>query len=91
MNRAALYQIAEKWFESQNWKPFAFQKQTWKAFLQGKNGLLNAPTGSGKTYALWFPILLNYIQQRQNKKAIWIESHLDYTFTSTFHRNQTSC
>ncbi len=80
MNRAALYQIAEKWFESQNWKPFAFQKQTWKAFLQGKNGLLNAPTGSGKTYALWFPIILNYIQQvekgkikkQSGLKAIWI-------------------
>ena len=80
MNRAALYQIAENWFEAQNWKPFAFQKQTWKAFLQGKNGLLNAPTGSGKTYALWFPIILNYIKQvekdkikkQSGLKAIWI-------------------
>ncbi|WP_034893432.1 ligase-associated DNA damage response DEXH box helicase [Gillisia sp. Hel_I_29] len=80
MNRTELYNLAENWFEQQNWKPFAFQKQTWKAFLQGKNGLLNAPTGSGKTYALWIPIVLDYIKQnpdyktkhRKGLKAIWI-------------------
>lgn len=30
--------------------------------MDGKSGLLNAPTGSGKTFALWFPALLEYIQ-----------------------------
>ncbi len=78
MNRKALFDIADDWFRQQNWKPFAFQKQTWTAFLQGKNGLLNAPTGSGKTYALWIPIVLDYLQSGpkiKNKpgiKAIWI-------------------
>ena len=48
MNREQLYNIAENWFAQQHWKPFKFQKETWKAFLQGKDGLLNAPTGSGK-------------------------------------------
>ena len=80
MNRDELYLIAEDWFKTQQWKPFAFQKQTWKAFLQGKHGLLNAPTGSGKTYALWFPIVLNYIKSnpeyktkhKKGLKAIWI-------------------
>lgn len=80
MNREQLFSIAENWFDQQNWTPFPFQKATWKAFLQGKNGLLNAPTGSGKTYALWFPIVLDYIKQnpdyrnkhRKGLKAIWI-------------------
>ncbi len=80
MNRQELFEIAENWFKEQNWKPFPFQKATWNAFLQGKHGLLNAPTGSGKTYALWFPIVLNYIKQNpdyKNKhkkglKAVWI-------------------
>ncbi len=48
--------------------------------MNGKHGLLNAPTGSGKTYALWFPIVLDYIRKnpdyktKHNKglKAIWI-------------------
>tara|TARA_R110000868_G_scaffold6898_1_gene38317 strand:- start:665 stop:3142 length:2478 start_codon:yes stop_codon:yes gene_type:complete len=80
MNRDELYTLAENWFQENNWKPFKFQKDTWKAFLQGKNGLLNAPTGSGKTYALWFPIILNYIKSnpeyktkhKKGLKAIWI-------------------
>ncbi len=78
--REELFHIAENWFQEQNWKPFKFQKDTWKAFLQGKNGLLNAPTGSGKTYALWFPIVLNYIKNnpeykkkhKKGLKAVWI-------------------
>jgi ATP-dependent Lhr-like helicase len=80
MNREELYAIAEKWFQDQGWKSFPFQTQTWTAFLQGKNGLLNAPTGSGKTYALWFPIVLDYMKKNPNYKtkhksglkAIWI-------------------
>ncbi|WP_282017205.1 ligase-associated DNA damage response DEXH box helicase [Salegentibacter mishustinae] len=80
MNRNELIKIAETWFSNQGWKPFAFQKQTWTAFLQKKNGLLNAPTGSGKTYALWVPIVLDYLKknpdyrtkQKKGLKAIWI-------------------
>lgn len=75
-----LFHIAENWFRQQNWEPFPFQKETWSAFLDGKHGLLNAPTGSGKTYALWFPIVLNYIKNhpdyktkhKKGLKAIWI-------------------
>lgn len=48
--------------------------------MKGKHGLLNAPTGSGKTYALWFPIVLDYIKNnpeyktthKKGLKAIWI-------------------
>lgn len=80
MNREELYAIAENWFQNQGWKAFPFQTQTWTAFLQGKNGLLNAPTGSGKTYALWFPIVLDYMKKnpdyktkhKPGLKAIWI-------------------
>ncbi|MCF4100341.1 ligase-associated DNA damage response DEXH box helicase [Gillisia sp. M10.2A] len=80
MNRNELFTLAENWFAKQNWKAFAFQKQTWTAYLQGKHGLLNAPTGSGKTYALWVPIVLDYIKNnpdyktkhKKGLKAIWI-------------------
>ena len=80
MTKDELFKIAATWFEQQNWKPFPFQEQTWIAFLQGKNGLLNAPTGSGKTYALWFPVVLDYIHKnpqfksrhKKGLKAIWI-------------------
>ncbi|UCE70695.1 MAG: ligase-associated DNA damage response DEXH box helicase [Flavobacteriaceae bacterium] len=71
---------AIQWFRNQGWEPFPFQRKTWEAFLGGKHGLLNAPTGSGKTYALWFPILLQYLREHpgfrqkvpQGLKAVWI-------------------
>ena len=80
MNNNELFHIADSWFKNQAWKPFPFQKQVWRAYLQGKNGLLNAPTGSGKTYALWVPIVLDYIKNNPDYKskphkgvlAIWV-------------------
>ncbi|WP_348917985.1 DEAD/DEAH box helicase [Adonisia turfae] len=39
------------WFKLQKWKPLPFQKETWEAYLTGKSGLIQVPTGSGKTYA----------------------------------------
>ncbi|MCT8339514.1 ligase-associated DNA damage response DEXH box helicase [Flavobacteriaceae bacterium TK19130] len=80
MTQTELLEKAETWFADQGWKSFPFQRKTWKAFLQGKHGLLNAPTGSGKTYALWIPIVLQYIKDnpeyktkhQKGLKAIWI-------------------
>lgn len=80
MNNKQLISLTTSWFHSKSWTPFPFQKQTWKAFLDGKHGLLNAPTGSGKTYALWVPIVLQYLKENPDYKtkhtkgikAIWI-------------------
>ncbi len=80
MKESSLFSVAEAWFQQQGWTPFPFQKKTWAAYLEGKHGLLNAPTGSGKTYALWFPIVLDYINENpdykkkhpKGLKAIWI-------------------
>ncbi|MGC6425482.1 MAG: ligase-associated DNA damage response DEXH box helicase [Akkermansiaceae bacterium] len=40
-------------FKEQGWLPFPFQKETWQAYHDGKSGLLHAPTGLGKTLAVW--------------------------------------
>lgn len=79
MNKKQLLDIAKTWFAQQDWKAFKFQKDTWQEYLKGKNGLLNAPTGSGKTYALWVPIVLEILQQKSRKKksakglkGVWI-------------------
>ena len=41
----------EAWFEHQGWTPMRFQRDCWQAYLNGESGLLQVPTGSGKTYA----------------------------------------
>jgi len=69
------FKLFENWFTQQSWKPFQFQTDTWQAFTEGKHGLLNAPTGSGKTYALWVPIIQEIIQNSNSPKglqAVWI-------------------
>ena len=48
-NRGAL----AAWFATQGWTVQPFQKETWAHMGAGRSGLLNAPTGSGKTYAIW--------------------------------------
>ena len=41
----------EAWFAQQGWTPMPFQRQAWEAYLTGESGLIQVPTGSGKTYA----------------------------------------
>ena len=43
----------QPYFAQRGWQPFDFQKQTWTAYLAGKSGLLHAPTGLGKTLAVY--------------------------------------
>ncbi|CAG0945997.1 hypothetical protein GPROT2_03512 [Gammaproteobacteria bacterium] len=54
MDEAAAF---ERWFASQGWQPFEFQREVWAAMARGESGLLHATTGSGKTYAVWFGAL----------------------------------
>ncbi|MGJ7523184.1 ligase-associated DNA damage response DEXH box helicase [Variovorax sp. LT1P1] len=45
------------WFAGRGWKPFAFQREVWKAIGEGRSGMLHATTGAGKTYAVWLGAL----------------------------------
>lgn len=57
-----LLNLAKQWFLSKGWEPFLFQEESWIAYLQGNSGLVNAPTGSGKTYALALGAFLEFIR-----------------------------
>ncbi len=70
---------AQQWFREKGWQPFPFQEEAWESYLNGFHGLVNAPTGSGKTYSLAVPILLEFLQnhparhpQKPGLQAIWI-------------------
>ncbi len=56
-------QIIGEWFKQKGWQQFPFQQEMQDAYLSGYSGLLNAPTGSGKTFALFLPFLVGYINQ----------------------------
>lgn len=55
--------IISDWFIARRWEQFAFQKEMEEAFLAGYSGLLNAPTGSGKTFAMFLPFIADYINK----------------------------
>lgn len=59
------------WFTTFGWTPQPFQEETWNAVLNGSQGLVNAPTGSGKTYSIFLPALLR-AQQLSAKENIGI-------------------
>lgn len=54
------------WFESLGWRPFDFQREAWQAYHDGADGLVHAPTGMGKTYAVWLGPLLEEIGRRRS-------------------------
>jgi len=58
--------IIVDWFRARGWEPFPFQEETAEHYLTGKSGLLNAPTGSGKTYALFLPVLIEWLNANPN-------------------------
>lgn len=42
----------EGWFAARGFAPAAFQREAWTAQAEGRSGLVNAPTGRGKTLAV---------------------------------------
>jgi ATP-dependent helicase Lhr and Lhr-like helicase len=55
--------IIRQWFQTKKWKQFPFQLEMEEVYLSGYSGLLNAPTGSGKTFAMFLPFLAQYINE----------------------------
>ena len=82
---------AKKWFKSKGWKPQQFQLEAWQAYAYGFQGIVNAPTGSGKTYSMAIPPLLEAIANQeispQGIQIIWITpiralaKEIAYSFT----------
>ena len=64
------HDIAVEWFRRNKWQAHKFQEDTWDAITSGYSGLLNAPTGFGKTYAIWFGVLQNYFARKKHKNGL---------------------
>ncbi|HWL92912.1 MAG TPA: ligase-associated DNA damage response DEXH box helicase, partial [Phycisphaerae bacterium] len=60
----------EEWFHARGWAPFDYQRRAWDAYLAGGSGLVNAPTGVGKTYSIWMGPLLEYLAETGQEQHI---------------------
>lgn len=59
--QTAGYAIIERWLNGKGMKPFLFQQETWKHIINNKSGLVNAPTGCGKTFSVFLGALIQFI------------------------------
>jgi ATP-dependent helicase Lhr and Lhr-like helicase len=55
------YTIISAWLKQNDRRPFLFQEQAWQSIISGESGLVNAPTGCGKTYAVFLGAIIQYI------------------------------
>lgn len=79
MKKTVGYQKVLKWLKVNKKRPFPFQEKTWEAYLAGYSGLLNAPTGFGKTYAVFLAPIIAYLNEgpipkkaKLGLRVIWI-------------------
>ncbi|MFL5774560.1 MAG: ligase-associated DNA damage response DEXH box helicase [Flavisolibacter sp.] len=57
------YNIIKQWLESRGYKPFEYQEETWDHILLNRSGLVNAPTGSGKTFSVFLGSIIQFINE----------------------------
>ena len=60
------YNIILNWLKKNERTPFAFQQQSWQHIVNGDSGLVNAPTGCGKTYSVFLGAIIQFINQHPN-------------------------
>jgi len=75
------YRIINDWLLKKGLHPFRFQKETWQHIIDGDSGLVNAPTGCGKTFSVFLGALIDFINQhpdnykkksRSGLQLLWI-------------------
>ncbi|MDQ2718538.1 MAG: ligase-associated DNA damage response DEXH box helicase [Bacteroidota bacterium] len=55
------FEIINKWLTAKDFIPFTFQQQTWQHIIDKKSGLVNAPTGCGKTFSVFLGAIISFI------------------------------
>ncbi len=64
--------IYNQWFSEKNWSAADFQIAAANAYFQGNSGLINAPTGMGKTYSIGLPAIIDAYQKNRSKKGVFL-------------------
>jgi len=70
------YQVVLAWFQSKGLSPFAFQEETWGHILESHSGLVNAPTGCGKTFSVFLGAVIRFINEHPENYQSKTRNHL---------------
>lgn len=55
--------------QEQGRHPFTFQEEAWNNICKGESGLINAPTGCGKTYSVFLGAVIDFINRHPEDYA----------------------
>jgi ATP-dependent helicase Lhr and Lhr-like helicase len=70
------YKVILSWFKSRGICPFDFQEETWMHIIQSHSGLVNAPTGCGKTFSVFLGALIDFINEHPDNYKTISRNHL---------------
>lgn len=60
------YRLVCKMLAETGRQPFTFQEQAWQEIINGYSGLVNAPTGCGKTFSVFLGEVIRFINHHPN-------------------------
>ena len=75
------YLVIKEWLKQKGHQPFAFQESAWEAIINQRSGLVNAPTGCGKTFSVFLGAVIEFInvypkefrsQKNNGLQLLWI-------------------
>lgn len=58
------YKQVINWLKQGKKKPFKFQTDAWQYYAEGYSGLVNAPTGFGKTYSIFLAAVIDELNKQ---------------------------
>ena len=61
LQQSSGYLIIKEWLQQKGHQPFAFQESAWEAIINQRSGLVNAPTGCGKTFSVFLGAVIEFI------------------------------
>ena len=53
--------VIKEWLQQKGHQPFEFQESAWEAIINNRSGLVNAPTGCGKTFSVFLGAVIEFI------------------------------
>jgi ATP-dependent Lhr-like helicase len=71
---SAGYKTVIKWLKKTKKVPFEFQTDSWKYYAEGYSGVVNAPTGFGKTFSMFLAVVIEELNNRADDKSKKVKS-----------------
>lgn len=63
------YKQVIKWLKDSKKKPFKFQTDAWQNYAEGYCGLINAPTGFGKTFSIFLAVVIDELNKTELQES----------------------